>query len=68
MNATTDRLLPLIERLLSDRRMPLLVVPVIAAVWLLRRGIQGAIQLLFTLFGLTMAWYWSGAGLLQRLF
>lgn len=68
MNFAADRLMPLIERLLSDRRLPLLVVLVIGAAWLLRRGIQGAIQLLFTLFGLAMAWYWSGAGFLHRLF
>ena len=68
MNVSTDRLQPLLERLLSDRRLPLLVLLVFGAVWLLRRGIRGAIQLLFTLFGLAMAWYWSGAGVLYRLF
>jgi|GEM_PF-2895877 hypothetical protein len=68
MNTPTDRLLPLIERLLSDRRLPLLVLLLIGAVWLLRRGIQGAIQIVFSLFGLGMAWYWSGAGFLHWFF
>ncbi len=68
MNASTDRLLPLIERLLSDRRLPLLLLLLAGAAWMLRRGIQGAIQILFSLFGLAMAWHWSGVGFLQRFF
>jgi hypothetical protein len=40
----------------------------VGAVWLLRQGIRGFFRIAWTVFGLAMAWYWSGAWFLHRLF
>ncbi|MCE3004570.1 MAG: hypothetical protein LW860_18000 [Xanthomonadaceae bacterium] len=57
------------DGLKDNRRLVLWMGLAVAAFWLLQRAIRGGIQAFWTLFGLGMAFYFSGAsGVLKALF
>lgn len=74
MNANADATanaespLDILLRLFEQRRLPMILLLLVAGAFLLRAGIRGGVRMFWTLFGLAMAWKFAGGAFLRHLF
>ncbi len=55
-------------RLFEQRRLPMLLLLLVAGFFALRAALRGGIRMFWTLFGLAMAWKFAGGAFLRHWF
>lgn len=67
-SVNTESVLNTVLRLFEQRRLPMVLLCLVAGAFLLRAAFRGGLRMFWTLFGLSMAWKFSGGAFLHHLF